>query len=273
MSDQDFPIDLSKVKLVVSDLDGALLNTNNEVSPRFFKQFEKLKQRNIHFVATSGRQFQSIIDKLYSIKDCISIIGENGGIIQHNNRVKVLLELTRTDVTRCVDVLRTIPECFIVLCGIKAAYIESSHNKFLSHLKNYYSVIKSVEDLNELYDDKFLKIAVYHFNSSEELVFPYLDFLKDRYQVIVSGQHWLDISHIKANKSYALKIIQEQRGISKEETLVFGDYNNDLEMLELAQFSYAMANAHPNVRDIASYITKSNSEEGVEHIIDKLLQE
>jgi len=53
--------------------------------------------------------------------------------------------------------------------------------------------------------------------------------------------------------------------------MVFGDYNNDLGMLELAEFSFAMKNAHPNVKEIANYETKSNAEEGVEFILDKLI--
>ena len=120
-------------------------------------------------------------------------------------------------------------------------------------------------------EDEFLKIAVYHFDSSEDFIYPSLDSLKRDYQVIVSGQNWLDISHIDANKAYALKILQDNLGVSEKETLAFGDYNNDLQMLKLAEYSFAMANAHPNVKSVARYETMSNSEEGVEFIIDKLL--
>ena len=53
--------------------------------------------------------------------------------------------------------------------------------------------------------------------------------------------------------------------------MVFGDYNNDLEMLQLADFSFAMANAHPNVKKTANYSTKSNDELGVESILEKVI--
>ena len=64
-------MDLSNVKLIVSDMDGTLLNAKEEVSPLFLKQFERLKALNIHFVAASGRQYNSIAQKLQSIKDQI----------------------------------------------------------------------------------------------------------------------------------------------------------------------------------------------------------
>lgn len=266
-------MDLSRVKLVVSDMDGTLLNENNEVSTRFFKQFKELQKRNIHFAAASGRQYQSILSKLDSIKNDISIIGENGGIMQYQNQTKVLLQLSNKDVARCVELLRSVSHCYIVLCGRKAAYVETKDSKFIEHLSKYYSVFENVEDLMQVKDDEFLKIAVYHFDSSEDYIYPSLNSIKDDYQVIVSGQNWLDISHIRANKAYALKILQNNLGVSDNETLVFGDYNNDLQMLELAHYSFAMANAHPNVKNIARYETKSNAEEGVEHILDKLLNQ
>ena len=76
---------------------------------------------------------------------------------------------------------------------------------------------------------------------------------------------------MNANKGYALKHLQEKYGIGRQETLVFGDYNNDLEMLAMADLSFAMANAHPNVTAAANYRTKSNDENGVEDILEKLL--
>ncbi|MCH4551771.1 MULTISPECIES: Cof-type HAD-IIB family hydrolase [Aestuariibaculum] len=264
-------MNLSQVKLVVSDMDGTLLNPENQVSNRFFNQFNELKKQNIHFVAASGRQYQSILDKLNLIKDDISIIAENGGIMKYNSEEHILLQLTPEDIETSVSLLRQVDGANIVLCGRKAAYIETSNPDFISKFEAYYAEYRIVEDLTQVTDDVFLKIAVYHNESSEHYILPQAEALSSKLQVIVSGQNWLDISHIEANKAYALKILQQQLGITEEETMVFGDYNNDLQMLGLAYFSYAMQNAHNDVKKIARFQTKSNSEEGVEAIIDELL--
>ncbi|CAH8284908.1 hypothetical protein EV196_101162 [Mariniflexile fucanivorans] len=264
-------MNFSKVKLVVTDMDGTLLNPKSEVSPRFFNQFKELKKRNIHFVAASGRQYQSILDKLDVIKDDISIIAENGGMMKHNNEEHILLKLSLENIKNSIDVLRKIDSVFIVLCGRKSAYIETTDQEFISRFRRYYSEYQIVDDLNKVIDDDFLKIAVYHFESSEKNVLPHLNALKNNMQIIVSGQNWLDISHADANKGYALSRLQKSLGVTKDETMVFGDYNNDLEMLELAYFSYAMENAHSEVKKIARFQTKSNSEEGVETILEELI--
>ncbi|MFD1616261.1 HAD family hydrolase [Gelatiniphilus marinus] len=266
-------MDFSGVKLVVSDMDGTLLNNKNEVSKRFLNQFIELKKRNIHFVAASGRQYHSILYKLNSIKSEISIIAENGGVLQHNNQTQVLLKLSNQDILKSVKLLREIEGSYIVLCGMKSAYIETNDSKFISKLKIYYTSYEIVEDLTMVQNDQFLKISVYHFNSSETNLLPRVNDLKDKLKVTVPGKNWLDITHNKSNKGYALRLIQKELNISKNETMVFGDYNNDLEMLELCYFSFAMENAHPDVKKIARFETKSNDDEGVENILEKLLKE
>lgn len=262
---------LSKIKLVVSDMDGTLLNIKGEVSELFLNQFNELKKHNIHFVAASGRQYQSIVHKLDTIKDDISIIAENGGVIQSANKTRVLLQLSSEDILKSVEILRQVKDCYIVLCGRKSAYIETKDPNFISKFSEYYSAYKVVDDLTELENDDFLKIAVYHFESSEKQVLPYIQDITNELQVTVSGQNWLDISHKKANKGYALNILQKELGLEMKETMVFGDYNNDLQMLELAHYSYAMENAHPNVKKIANFETKSNNEQGVEFILQQLI--
>ena len=80
-------MNLSKVKLVVSDMDGTLLNSKGEVSNLFFDLFKQLKEKNIHFTAASGRQYNSIVHKLDTIKEDIFVIAENGGMAKKGTQV------------------------------------------------------------------------------------------------------------------------------------------------------------------------------------------
>ena len=137
--------------------------------------------------------------------------------------------------------------------------------------KNYYSEYRLVDDLSKVTNDTFFKIAAYHFECSETHIYPAVKHFENEMQVIVSGEHWLDISHNNANKGFALNILQQKLGITKEETMVFGDYNNDLKMLALADFSYAMENAHPNVKKIANFQRKNNNEFGLEIVLEQLI--
>ena len=264
-------MDFSTVKLVVSDMDGTLLNSKGEVSNHFFHLYEELKKQHIHFVAASGRQYQSIVDKLDSIKNEITIIAENGGITQQAEKVLLINDLPFKNCVKSIEILRKIEDTNLVLCGKNTAYIETKDTRFISILSQYYTNYKIVKDLTKVPNDTFLKIAAYHYECSETHILPAVKHLKNEMQVIVSGEHWLDISHVKANKAVALKMLQNKLGITQEETMVFGDYNNDLQMLKLAQYSYAMENAHPNIKKTAKFQTKSNNNQGVEFILEQLI--
>ncbi|WP_299669320.1 HAD family hydrolase [uncultured Polaribacter sp.] len=265
-------MNLSNVKLVVSDMDGTLLNSKGEVSDHFFELFKKLQQQNIHFCAASGRQYNSIVDKLASIKDAIYVIAENGGIAKKNDTILLSNSLESQKIIDIIPILRKIKGANIVLCSQDAAFIESSDATFINLFQEYYYSFQNVDDLIEIAKTTtILKIAVYHFNSSEAFVYPKIKHLEKHYLLKVSGQNWLDISDEKANKGNALREVQKILNVTKEQTMVFGDYHNDIEMLQEADFSFAMGNAHKDIKELANYATKSNNEFGVESILEKLV--
>ncbi len=265
-------MELSQVKLVVADMDGTLLNSRGEVSDRFLDLFKVLKKLDIHFIAASGRQYYSIIDKLDAIKDDITVIAENGGIVKRKEEelLTVCLPLEKTQ--ELIKIMRDIDDAHIVLCGKKKAYVEDKDERFLNIFNEYYYKYELVDDLLQITEDDFFKIAVYSFNGSEATTYPVVSHLEGEIKVKVSGENWLDLSSMAADKGRALALVQKQMRIHKNETMVFGDYNNDLEMLDLAHFSYAMENAHPNVRKATNYKTKSNDALGVELILEELIK-
>lgn len=265
-------IDFSKIKLVVSDMDGTLLNSKGEVSNRFFELFKELQKRNITFCAASGRQHNSIVSKLDAIKDEIYVIAENGGVAKKGDNVFLSNFLKPEKVLKLIPILREIKGSNIVLCCNDAAYIESKDEHFIALFQEYYHSFQVVDNLVETAKTTpVFKIAVYHFESSENFIYPFVKHLNDQILLKVSGKNWLDISDEKANKGNALREVQQLLSVTKEETMVFGDYHNDIEMMQEADFSFAMKNAHADIKELAQYATESNDDFGVERILEKLI--
>lgn len=262
-------MDLSKIKMVVTDMDGTLLNSNHEVSNRFFEIFKVLKAKGILYVAASGRQYNSIIDKLQPIKNDIIVVAENGGFMMQQDKELLSTNLPEKDIKETLDILDNFPDMHTVLCGKHTAYLTGKSDAFLEKLKEYYSEFKVVSDLKEV-TAEIIKIAIYHFDSSELHIYPHLKHLEKKLQVKISGNNWVDVSSTNANKGFAIQKLMTQHRIEANELMVFGDYNNDLEMLALSDFSFAMENAHPNVLEMANYKTTSNDDFGVERILAKL---
>lgn len=264
-------MDLSKIKMVVSDMDGTLLNSEHQVSDQFFELFNQLKSQGIIFVAASGRQYNSIVDKLEIIKDDIIIIAENGGFVKKQDTELLVTPLERLHVQDILQTLHNVPNIHPVLCGKHTAYITGNSKEFVSKLEEYYTEFRIIDDLNNI-TAEVIKIAIYHFENSEQHIYPYVKHFEDDLKVKVSGENWLDISNINAHKGHALTQVMESYNIKSDEIMVFGDYNNDLEMLALSDYGFAMENAHPNVKKVAQYSTLSNDNNGVEHILKMLIK-
>lgn len=251
-------------------MDGTLLNSNHMVSSRFFEVFKKLQQKNILFVAASGRPYYSIIEKLQPIKDVITVVAENGGLVIQDNSVLLSNTINPEKLAELYGLVTTIDNTYPIFCTKNRAYILEAPGNLIHIFSEYYSVYSVIDSLTEIKDD-VIKIALYHPTNSEAHVFPSVKHLKPGLNVVVSGNHWVDISDSNTNKGNAITLLQDHHGITPAETMAFGDYNNDIELLKRAKFSYAMANAHPDVKAVASYNTTSNDNYGVEQVLERLI--
>ena len=263
-------MDFSKIKMVVSDMDGTLLNSKHEVNPSFFELYKALKENNIQFVAASGRQYHSILEKLRPIKDEIIFIAENGGFVMHKGQEMLSTPLLNGAKETVLQLLEAQKDIHPVLCAKDKAHISGRSSAFKEKLEEYYSSYSVWEDLND-HTGEIIKIALYHFESSEKHIYPLVEHLEDTCKVKISGENWVDISSPLAHKGHALQQIMDDQQISADEIMVFGDYNNDLEMMALSNYSVAMDNAHPNVKKIAKLMTSHNDDRGVERILEQVL--
>lgn len=262
-------MDKTNIKLIVSDVDGTLLNASHQLNPKFFEIFEQLEAAGITFVVASGRQYHNLRKLFERIEDRIIFAAENGSYIVHRGKEMLAKTISAEDVYDLVNIGRKIPTSKLVLCGKNAAYIDNADQQFINHLSLYFEKFEIVEDLLSVNDD-ILKFTVCDLSGSEANSYPGFAHLHDRFQVKVSADTWLDISDKLAHKGNAVAILQDLYGVSKEQTMVFGDYLNDLEMMQQAYFSYAMANGHPEVKGVARFIAKNNNEDGVIEVLERL---
>jgi len=263
-------MDLTKIRMVVADMDGTLLNPAHQVSDRFFELYRDLRNKGVEFVAASGRQYHSMAEKLDPIRDEIVFIAENGALVRWREETLLTTPLPGEHIAEILRRASQIRQAHPVLCASSSAYVDGASDDFLTLLREYYTEYTITDDLGAV-TDPVMKVAIYHWESSERFIYPAFKDMEAGLKVKVSGSNWVDVSHPDAHKGYALSRLMAERGLGREEVMVFGDYNNDLEMLALADYSFAMANAHPNVLKVARYRTGSNAEHGVEQVLEQLL--
>ncbi|MGL4903948.1 MAG: Cof-type HAD-IIB family hydrolase [Cetobacterium sp.] len=258
------------IKLVVTDMDGTFLNDKKEFSDEFWDIHSKMEEKGIKFVVASGRQYQNLRKNFDKIKDKIIFIAENGSYVIENEEEIYSRNLSDSTIQKYIEIGRRIPTTNIVLCGKKAAYIESENSEFKKEFEKYYEKREVVKDLLDVKHDEIIKIAYCDLTGTEKNVYPHINEEIDC-QIVVSGDIWLDVSHLESNKGIALEALQKTLGVGYEETMIFGDYLNDYEMLKKGKYSFAMENAHEDIKKISNFIAKSNNDNGVLEELKKIV--
>ena len=196
------------IRLIVSDMDGTLLDDDKEVHEQFWPLVRELHRRGVAFSPASGRQYYKLLDQFSDIADEIVFISDNGSCVMRGG-VEVSSDcLTRDDARRLVITLReTIAagaDAGIVVCGKRGAFVERSDPAFFDGVGPYHGRLEIVEDLLTVIDDDVLKIAVYDLESAERNIEPAMAEFQDTHKVTVSGERWLDVNTKTANKGRAI---------------------------------------------------------------------
>ncbi|WP_403025547.1 Cof-type HAD-IIB family hydrolase [Salinibacterium sp. GXW1014] len=259
------------IRLVVCDMDGSLLTDDGNVPESFWPLLEVMQSRGIAFVPASGRQYATLSEVFSRVPGDLTYVAENGNLVVQGGKVLSSTAMDAATVQRVIETVRHSEKNLgLVVCGLASAYIDNSEPAFLAEAQKYYARLETVADLMDVSDD-VLKLAICDFTDAEDTAGTTFRELAETHQVVVSGKRWVDIMNDGVDKGRGVRKLQEASGVTPARTVVFGDYLNDLQMLDAADWSFAMANAHPTVRDNARYLAPSNQEHGVVTALEHLL--
>ena len=262
------------IRLIACDMDGTLLDDEGAIHDDFWPLIEQLHKRGIIFCPASGRQYYSLLERFKPIADELIFIAENGTYVVQKG-IELSSDVLNIDDARAMirvarELRKKASGVNQVLCGKHSAYIETTDTDFVAEVAKYYTRLEQVPDLLTI-EDQILKLALHVPTSSEQVIYPAFSKFSNSHLVVVSGAHWLDIMAPQANKGAGIRHIQERLGISRDQTMVFGDFLNDLEMMDEATYAFAMANAHPQLKARASYLAPDNTRNGVVRTIKAVL--
>lgn len=238
------------IKLIASDLDGTLLPTTGSVlSERLFAQIRELTAQGIFFCAASGRQQHSLQHLFAPVAQEISYVCENGAVVYHGGQVIAKTLLAPADVTRILAQIAAQPNCEPVVSGLDGNYILSEDPALVECLVVHHNKFTVVENEAAL-PSEIVKISVYCKDGADKYSEIFAAGWENHLHVAISGKEWID--YTLANKGVGLAHLAETCGVTAEETLVFGDNFNDIEMFQFAGTAYVMENANPAVRQHAT---------------------
>ncbi|MFJ6561292.1 Cof-type HAD-IIB family hydrolase [Streptomyces sp. NPDC091412] len=262
------------IRLIVTDMDGTLLDDAKRLPAGLWPTLAELRRRGVLFSPASGRQYATLAEQFAGHDEGMVFIAENGTYVVRDGVELSSDPLDPAVAARLVGAVRELVaqgvDVGAVVCGKRSAHVERTDEAFLAEVRKYYVRHRIVPDAAAV-DDDVIKVALFDFGSAERTTAPALAPFAATHQVVVSGEHWVDVMNRTADKGAALRRLQRDLGITPAQTLVFGDYLNDLEMLDAAEWSFAMANAHPEVIGRARHLAPSNNDNGVLRTIARLL--
>lgn len=252
------------MKYVICDMDGTLLDSNKRLPNKLFAVIEELKKQNVCFGAASGRQYFNLYQQFGEYAKDMLFIAENGGILYEGETPLFADKITPEELRPVIDQARACPNAYPILCGVNSAYLETQDDEFLKNAHMYYHRLKIVDDLMDvLSKDQIAKVAIFDKDNAETNSYPLISPHTGRLRAVVSGKEWIDVSNPDVSKGKAIKILKQKYQLSSDDFVVFGDFMNDYEMMKECTYSYAMANAHPDLKKVCHYEALSNDEDGV----------
>lgn len=255
------------IRLIASDLDGTLLQHGAQcLTGEAVRLIKAWQERGVIFTAASGRQYPNLCRLFGELAENMAFICENGAYVVYKGEEILTHAMERELGIEIMNDIYSTEGCEILLSGKNTSYLQPKTEEYLHRMKH---IVKNnvtvVEDITKV-EEPFLKISVCRLAGIEEVAGHFHTTFGHRAKATVSGFAWLDFTAAQVNKGTALSALQEKLGIKPEETLVFGDNYNDLDMFSRAGTSYVMSAAVPEVKSYA------NAEaETVEEVLERLL--
>ncbi|REI30548.1 Cof-type HAD-IIB family hydrolase [Staphylococcus felis] len=284
------------VKLIATDMDGTLLNAAHEVSDENIKAIQYAQSQGVTVVIATGRAFYEAQAPIAPTGLKVPYICLNGAEVRdesfdivhtsslnHELYQRIRQELDRHHIYYQVytnmGIYTEDPErdLAIYIDIAERSGQKADVEKIRKHIQHRIDIgtLKIVENYDHIEDipgELIMKVLAFDTDLEKiERVKARLS-EKSNLEVSSSSRGNIEITHADAQKGTAVASIAEKLGISLEDTMAIGDNLNDKSMLERVGYPVAMANAIPELKEHAKFVTDTNENSGVAKAIYKVLE-
>lgn len=259
------------IKLIATDMDGTLLDDSGDINEKMFDLIHSLDKKDIKFAAASGRFYSQLSKNFEKVNSDMIFIAHNGALVKYNNGGNMLYSssIGKKEVDHVIKLNPQLGE-ELFLAGENKAYIINPSKTMLDEFTSHQVSVVIINSFSEI-KTPIYKITYYMAEGVNSHIMEYLgENLDNTLEYVVSGDKWIDIMNKGISKGSAIKTLQEEFKIEEKDTMVFGDYYNDLTMFKAAHYSYAMENAPEDVKKHANFIAQSNNANGVYNVVTSL---
>ena len=272
---------LKNIKLLVADIDGTLLNDNGELGQESKKLIKELMNEGVAFCLATGRLHSAVTELAKELSLNGFIISLDGAIIKEYKNDKTIFEsfLKTRHVKKAISISNDLL-INIVLCHASSIYYTEYNSVIPSLLSKYGALYKQV-DTYEKYLSRTLEIVCSSDvkQSIKEMEksfnFPFSIGSSTSYFRSKKNENifYLEIRKAGCSKGKALDKLLRHILVKPEQTAVIGDWYNDITMFETKALKVAVANAVPELLNMADIVTReSNNKDGAAEFFEMVLK-
>jgi 5-amino-6-(5-phospho-D-ribitylamino)uracil phosphatase len=273
--------ELKNIKLIVFDLDGTLLNDEGNIGIETKKYVNKLNSLGVHFTFATKRLQSSIIEYAEELNIKTPLISLDGALIQSHPDKHTVFESFVPD--KYVQKAIFLSDRFLLkicLCHPEAIYYTSENASIMGMLDKFGATFEEIPSYKNKTDRTLeVVIAGEQFDAitylNNQLKFPNSFGLETSYfrSYFRSGIFYLEIRKGGSSKGKSLQRLIKYLNIKISQTVVMGDWYNDMSLFKTRAIKVAVANAVPEIKKLSNFITKrSNNEDGVADFLELVLR-
>lgn len=261
-------------KLIASDLDGTLLNSNKEISDYSIKVLKEAQEKGVDFAVCTGRMYGSmeyLMPKLTFSKYSINIMGAE----IYNNFTKERIYFKPLEDEHVEKIVKYAAEnkvhANLYIDNVLYTNLDDEFRHWYHKETTSLGIV--VDNMIEFVKGKKLSKIVFisqpedaktHFENMQQI-------LGNSLNICASHPRYVEMSHIDAQKDKTLLVLLDMLNIKKEELIVFGDSGNDVSMLKNTGYSCCVANGWDEAKQASDLIVESNDDDGVAKTVEKLI--
>lgn len=284
------------LQLIVSDMDGTLLNEKMEISETNAEAIRAAERKGIPFVIATGRGYTEAKPLLEEKNIQCPLISLNGGqMFNEKGDIVKNVGLLKDSVRQMIDIIES-QGLYYEMTTSKGIFSNNKAKRIETVASLLYELnadttykmavalasarlevmnINYTDDYSQLIEDETIEIikVIVFSASGQPILNPLAKEINKLGELAITSsfENNIEINHAKAQKGIAVKEMADQLNIPLENVMTIGDNNNDLSMLEVAGYSFAMANGTVEAKNAAKYSTSSNEKNGVGEAIMRVI--
>ena len=261
------------IRLIASDMDGTLLDEYGNVPPETFELIHALREKGIHFVASSGRRYDTLRWMFEPVAHEIDYVASLGTQVYADDVVLDREVFSTAAIKKLFEFSQEFDCVHLVVYDRDHTYLLDDYSAFVRELD------KDLPNAERVFDPPSPDVSVIKAAVCCDTRVKSMDMamilereLGERFSFMPSGDTWIDVVPRGVNKATGLEQIRQYYGFKRDEILAFGDSMNDYAMLRYAGTAVVMENARYALKQIASRVIGSNTTQAVQAEMRKMLE-